>query len=227
MVFLILQTKKYVLAEKLITDEDDFIRISISPGAYEIEALKNEMKKINVEKVYLTNEDSPFTMKPNFSTLGSIIENFSQGPITSFASDDSIRTLLGFQETILYEEYYLSPNPVDILSFDNVFLECDIAKRMLFKGRRSNINHNWTMTVDPGYKHVENFAGGISWYMTESKDVISSISFKLKNEDGQLVSFNGQSMSFRLSIKEIYEMDTYKCMSTYTGVYLQFFKYLY
>ena len=63
--------------------------------------------------------------------------------------------------------------------------------------------------------------------MTESKDVLSSISFKLKNEDGQLVSFNGQSISFRLSIKEIYKMDTYKCMSTYTGVYLQLFKYIY
>ena len=37
----------------------------------------------------------------------------------------------------------------------------------------------------------------------ESKDIISSISFKLKNEDGDLVSFNGQSLSFSLSIEEI------------------------
>ena len=154
--FNITNKKNMFYFKKLITDEDDFIRISIIPGAYEIEALHNEIEKINVEKVYLTNEDSPFSMKPNFSTLGSFIEKFPQRPITSFASDNSIRSLLGFQETILYEEYYLSPNPVDILSFDNVFLECDIAKKLLFKGRRSNINHNWTMTVDPGYKHVEN-----------------------------------------------------------------------
>ena len=39
--------------------------------------------------------------------------------------------------------------------------------------------------------------------MMESKDVISSICFKLKNENGSLVSFNGQSITFRLSIKEI------------------------
>ena len=76
----------------------------------------------------------------------------------------------------MYKQYSLSPNPVDILSFDNIFLECDIAKGMIFKGRRSGIIHNWTMTVDPGYKYVEKFAGGITWYMTESKDVISSIS---------------------------------------------------
>ena len=49
----------------------------------------------------------------------------------------------------------------------------------------------------------ESFAGGVTWYMMESKDIISSICFKLKNENNELVSFNGQSVSFRLSIKEI------------------------
>ena len=39
--------------------------------------------------------------------------------------------------------------------------------------------------------------------MMQSKDIISSICFKLKNENNQLVSFNGQSTTFRLSIKEI------------------------
>ena len=97
----------------------------------------------------------------------------------------------------------MSPNPVDFLSFDNVFLQCDTAQGMIFKGRRSGFIHNWTMTVDPGYKNVEKFAGGITWYMMESKDIISSICFILKNENNKLVSFNGQSILFRLSIKEI------------------------
>ena len=62
------------------------------------------------------------------------------------------------------------------------------------------------MTVDPGYKYVEKISGGISWYMMQSKDIISSICFKLKNENNQLVSFNGQSITFRLSIKEIWKL---------------------
>ena len=59
------------------------------------------------------------------------------------------------------------------------------------------------MDVDPGYKYIERFRGGVQWCMMESKDVISSISFNLINENNQLVSFNGQSIIFRLSIKEI------------------------
>ena len=59
------------------------------------------------------------------------------------------------------------------------------------------------MDVDPEYKYIEKFKGGVVWFMLQSKDVISKINFKLKNENNQLVSFNGQSITFRLSIKEI------------------------
>ena len=59
------------------------------------------------------------------------------------------------------------------------------------------------MDVNPGYKYIENIRGGVQWFMMETKDIISSISFKIKNENRDLVSFNGQSITFRLSIKEI------------------------
>ena len=128
--------------------------------------------------------------------MGSIVEISPQGPIIRFVFIDSIGTLLRFNETILWEEYNLSPNPVDILSFDNIFIETDIAQGMIFRGKGSRIIFNWTMTVDPGYKYVEKFAGGISWYMMETKDFISSFNLKLKNENGDSVSFNGQSVTF-------------------------------
>ena len=115
----------------------------------------------------------------------------------------NIGNLLGFYETILWQEYNLSPNPVYNLSFGIIFVECDVAKGRIFKGSRSGIIHDFTMDVDPGYIYIEKFRGNIQWYMMENKDVISSVSFKLKNEKTQLVPFNGPSISFRLSIKEI------------------------
>ena len=59
------------------------------------------------------------------------------------------------------------------------------------------------MDVDPGYKYIDEIQAGVHWYMMEPKDVISCICFKLKNENNNIVSFNGQSITFRLSIKEI------------------------
>ena len=74
---------------------------------------------------------------------------------------------------------------------------------MIFRGKRSGIVHNFVMDVSPGYRYIKKFRGGVQWYMMESKDIISSVCFKIKNENNQIVSFNGQSISFRLSIKEI------------------------
>ena len=66
--------------------------------------------------------DDPVTIKPNFSTLDSTIESSRQEPLIGFTPDDSISNLLGFIANTIFEEYNISPNPVDILSFDNVFL---------------------------------------------------------------------------------------------------------
>ena len=57
------------------------------------------------------------------------------------------------------------------------------------------------MDVDPGYKYIQKIGGGVQWYMMELKDFMSSINFKSKTENGNFVSFNGQSMTFRLSVR--------------------------
>ena len=83
-----------------------------------------------------------------------------------------------------------------------IFVECDFVQGMIFRGRRSKIIHNFTMDVELGYKDIEKIKGGIQGCMMETKGIISIIRFKLKIEKENLVSFNGQSITFRLSIKE-------------------------
>ena len=136
---------------KDIPDEDGYIQITITPCAYEIESLNKEIKRISIDEGRYSNSSYPFTIKPNFSTLGSIIEISPQGPIISFIFDDSIRNHSGYHAITLSEESNLSQNPVDMLSFDKNFLECHIAQgMMIFKGKISGIIHNFTMDVDPG-----------------------------------------------------------------------------
>ena len=129
---------------------------------------------------HYTEVDYPFAIKPNFSTLGSIIETSTQGATITFEPDVGMLYLREFHKTTVYEEYNLSPNAFDILSIDNIFLECNNAQRMIFKGKRTGIVHNFTMDVNPGFRYIEKFRGGVQWYMMESKDVISSICFKIK-----------------------------------------------
>ena len=69
---------------KSISDEDGFVQITIPPGAYEIESLNNEIERSIIDKERYTEANYPFSIKPNFSTLGSIIEISPQGPIITF-----------------------------------------------------------------------------------------------------------------------------------------------
>ena len=92
---------------KSITD-DDHIKITIPLGAYEIESLNNEIKRIIIDQEYYTETNYPFNIKPNFSTLGSIIEISTQGPAITFAPDNSMGDLLGFNKTNLKNIIYHS-----------------------------------------------------------------------------------------------------------------------
>ena len=87
--------------KKKLNDADDFIQITIPPGAYETECLNIEIRRIFIHEEQSTESDDPFQIKPNFSTLGSIIENSPQGPIITFVFDDSNRNLPRFHETII------------------------------------------------------------------------------------------------------------------------------
>ena len=140
--------------------------------------MNNETKRIIIDEELYTESEYPFTIKPNFLTLESIIEISTQRRVVTFVPDDSKGKLLEFNKTTIYEEYNLSSNPVDILSFDNIFLECDIAQGLIYRGKRSGIFHNRTRTANTGYKYVESFTEGNTWYMMDIKDIISSNCFK-------------------------------------------------
>ena len=82
-------SKSKLYFTKTITKGDDFMQITVTPGVYEIESLYNEIRRIFNDKEYYTKANYPFSIKPSFSTLGSIIEISPQGPIISFMFDDS------------------------------------------------------------------------------------------------------------------------------------------
>ena len=112
--------KRFILRNQLLT-ETIFFQTTILQSAYEIESINNGIKKILIDKSHYSENEYPLKIKPIFSTLGIIIEISPRGPIIGFVFNDSIRNLLGFQETILYKKYNQSTNPVDIITFDIYF----------------------------------------------------------------------------------------------------------
>ena len=96
MEYLILQIQitisilQYQLLTKMV-----FI-ITNPAGAYEIESVNDEVKRIFFEEGHFTESEYPFKIKPKISTLGIIIDISRQDPLISFLPDDSIGGLLLF-----------------------------------------------------------------------------------------------------------------------------------
>ena len=63
---------------------DDFIHITIQTGAYELESLNDEIKRIINNRGIYNEEKYPVLFQPSFSTLGSNIEISEQGPLVGF-----------------------------------------------------------------------------------------------------------------------------------------------
>ena len=74
----------------------------------------------------------------------------SGGLQISIIHDDSIRDLLGLIPLVRFEEIYSSDNSVDIISFDNILLEKDIAHGMFFKVKNLQVfkNSHGTLILD-------------------------------------------------------------------------------
>ena len=87
---------------KSFSDEDGFMQITIPPGDFEIESLKDETKRNIIDEELYTESIYPFTIKRHFSTLGSIIEIFTHGPIITIVPVDSTRDLSGFNKNTKY-----------------------------------------------------------------------------------------------------------------------------
>ena len=52
---------------KELAEGAEYNVLQIPPGAYEQEILNAEIKRNNINERYITKEDYPFTIRPNFS----------------------------------------------------------------------------------------------------------------------------------------------------------------
>ena len=72
-IFNVTNSNNKLYFKKTNTDEEEFIQITIPPSAYKIESLGNEIRRIIIDKGHYSENEYPFTIKPNFGTLGSIV----------------------------------------------------------------------------------------------------------------------------------------------------------
>ena len=143
-----------------------------------------------------SDQESEHTQKTIISILDT---NYS----VDLSPSNSLASLFGFVPQILTGSYNTSEDKVNIISFNNVFIYCDIVRGSYLNGIRTHILHSFSLNVSPGFRFVDKFYGGISYKgIINSKEQITLIKFYVRDDNGKALDFQGEELTFKVKIIE-------------------------
>ena len=174
------------------TDDKNVVKeIKLSPGAYEIDQINNEVNKVHKDlkiEIYLPTSKTKLTIPPNYKV--------------DFTIPNSFRTLLGFENKVYESGTHFSENKIDITNISSINIDCDLISGNYDNGVQSNILYSFpAYTVPAGYRIIERAYTPI--YLPITRKNISKIHFRILDQDDNLLDLNGEKISMRLHLKQV------------------------
>lgn len=170
---------------------DEDLMMKFDEGSYEIE---------DIEK-YIVNRlpaGVDFSLKANNNTLKTEILCNKR---INFSKEGTIAPLLGFSNKILNAGViYASDQQVNILKVNSIRVECNIVRGSYDNGTEGHVLHEFFPLVEPGYKIVE--TPGTVIYLPVNVHKVYSITVQLRDQNGDLINLQNETLSVRLHIKK-------------------------
>ena len=146
------------------------------------------------------NNEYYISLQPNSNTLKSVLTIATNYKV-DFMSDNSIRTVLGFNRGIYSEGYNESEQIVNIMNVTSLRVTSDIIGASYTNGATANVIYSFFPNVGPGYKIIEVPTNLV--YLPVTLSTISSMETKLTDQNGKLVNLRGEELSIRFHIREV------------------------
>lgn len=165
--------------------------VKLPTGSYEITDIDQYIQKVI--------KNTQFSLTANNNTLKS---NIISNKEIDFRIENSIAPLLGFTKIVLpADQLHISSNPVKILKFNAIRVECNITTGAYLNDSKVHTIHEFFPTVPPGYKIIEVPSKII--YQPISVKIIEYIQLKIVDEHGDPIDFRGETITIRLHIKSL------------------------
>lgn len=110
--------------------------------------------------------------------------------------------VLGFgARQLAANDTHISDEPIKILKVNSILIDCNLVGGSFLNGKPVHIVHQFYPTVPFGYKIVE-LPTNILYFPITTK-TISNISLRVIDQDGNLVNFQGETITVRLHLRKI------------------------
>lgn len=168
--------------------------IKIPTGAYDVSDLNKYLRR----KVERLDKENFVIIKANRNTLKC---EFKANKKIDFTKNDTFGNLLGFKNKILEANTgYTSDYPVNIFKVNAICVECNLVGGSFKNNEYVHIIHEFFPNSEPGEKIVE--TPGNIIYLPINTRIISSITIKILDQDGELINFRGEVITLRLHLRK-------------------------
>jgi len=184
------------------TRDHEWFDVFIPEGCYEITDINDYLQRIMKENGHYdtVNEQPNVSIEPNSNTLKSVL-TIAPLYVVDFRSDNSIRTVLGFNSGTYSDGYNESEQIVNIMNVTSLRVTSDIIGASYTNGSTANMIYSFFPNVGPGYKIIEVPTNLV--YLPVTLSTISSMETKLTDQNGKLVNLRGEELSIRFHIREV------------------------
>lgn len=170
--------------------------LKIPEGSYEIESLNEEIQR----QLKIKGHDEAIVLSPNRNTLKSII-SIKEGYKFNFKEENTLRTVLGFDEKRYGPGIHESEHIVNILSINTIYVNIDIIKSSYINGTARPVVYSFFPNVSPGYKIVENPYNLV--YLPLATKTIDHVMVKITDQNFKELNLRGETISLRFHVREV------------------------
>ena len=189
---------------KYSTDDGNTWKVlHIETGSYEIELLNDEIQRLmRVSGDWdFANNAYYISVSANTSTLKSIIDITHANYKIDFTIDSSIRSILGFNSSLLSQGHNISDSIVNILDFSSIFVNCDCINGSYVNGISAPVIYSFGPKVSPGYRIVESPVNLV--YLPINRKTLSEFSIWITDHAGRYIDFRGETITCRFHIRNL------------------------
>jgi len=165
--------------------------IDIPEGCYEIQDINQHIQRIMT--------GNAISLKTNNNTLRCIL-NIAPNYKVDFTTQNSIRTVIGFQSKVYTAAYNESENIVNIININSLRITNSIIGSSYSNGSTEPMIYSFCPNVGPGYKIIEVPHNLV--YLPIILNKIDSMETKLTDHSGKLVNLRGEELSLRFHIRQ-------------------------
>jgi hypothetical protein len=175
--------------------------IEIPIGCYDIDSINDVVQRFMMEAYGEKEKEKHVILAANRNTLKCILEIRDASTIVDFKVDNSLRTVLGFNDKRYKKKgRFESENIVNILNVNSILVHCDIVAASRLNGVETPVIYNFFPSASPGEKIVEETRHLI--YLPLSLDVITSMTSWLTDQNQRALDLRGEELTLTFHVRK-------------------------